>query len=74
MSGLLRCPLPPPDLFLRSGAGRVRGFLGEMVGWVDFYGMWFWVDVWSIMFQTDKMKNQGAGYCLQAQELIPGYR
>ena len=52
--------MPPPDFFLRSGAGRVRGFLGEMVGWVDFYGMWFWVDVWSIVFQTDRMVSISA--------------
>ena len=69
MSGLPRNPLPPPDLFLRSRAGR--GILGEVVEWVDFYRMWLKVDVWSIVFQTDKMENQGAEYYLQAWELIP---
>ena len=49
--------MPPPDLFLRSGAGRCPGFLGEVVGWVEFYRMWLLVDVWSIVLQTDKMKN-----------------
>ena len=37
-----------------------------MVGWVDFYRIWLLVDVWSIMFQTDNMKIQGAEYYLQA--------
>jgi hypothetical protein len=32
--------------------------------------MWLVVDVRSIVFQTDKMKNQGAEYYLQARELI----
>ena len=32
------------------------------------------MDVWSIVFQTDKMENQGVEYYLQAQELIMGYR
>jgi len=35
---------------------------------VDFYRMW------CIVFQTDKMKNQGAEYYLQAWELILGYK
>jgi len=39
-SGLPMCPLPPPDLFLSLGAGRVLRFLGEVVGWVNFYKMW----------------------------------
>ncbi len=45
-----------------------------MQEWGGFYRMWLLVDVWSIMFQTDKMKNQGAEYYLQARELISGYR
>ena len=69
-SGLPRGPLPPPDLFLRSRAGRGQGFLGEVVGLVDLYRMWLLVDVWSIMFQRDTMKNQGAEYYLLGRELI----
>jgi len=38
-SGLPRCPLPPPDLFLWSGAGRGKWFLGE-VGYVYVIGVW----------------------------------
>ena len=44
--------------------------MGEVVGWVDFYRMRLKVDVWSIMFQMDKMENQGAEYYSQARELI----
>lgn len=47
-SGLPMCPLPPPDLFLSSGAGR--GILVEVVEWVDFNRMWLLVDVWNIVF------------------------
>jgi len=36
--------------------------------------MWLLADVWSIVFQTDKMENQGAEYYLHARELIPEYR
>jgi len=32
------------------------------------------VDVWSIVLQMDKMKNQGAEYYLHTWELIPWYR
>ena len=32
------------------------------------------MDMWSIMFQTDKMKNQGEEYYLQSLDLSPGYR
>jgi len=42
--------------------------------WGGFYRMWLVVDMWSIVFQTDMMKNQGAEYDLQDWELIPGYR
>ena len=38
-----------------------------------FWVMWLLVDVWSIMFQTDKMKNQGKEFYLQARQLIFGY-
>ncbi len=38
--------------------------------WGGFYRVWLLVDVWSIMFQTGKMKNQDAEYYLQAWELI----
>jgi len=34
-----------------------------------FYRMWLLVDVWSIMLKTDKMKDQGAEYYLQALSL-----
>ena len=48
------------------------GFLGEVVGWVDLCRMWLQVDMWSIMFQTDKMENQGAEYYLQSLALKSG--
>ncbi len=32
------------------------------------------VDMWSIMFLTDKIKNQGVEYYLQALDLSPVYR
>jgi hypothetical protein len=46
-------------------------FVWELGG---FYRMWFLVDVWSIVFQTDKMKNHDAEYYLQARVLILEYR
>jgi len=59
---------------LGQGRAGVRGFLSEVVEWVDFNKMWLLADVWSIVFQTDKMENQGAEYYLHARELIPEYR
>ena len=42
MSGLPRDPLPPPDLFLGSRAGRGRGFLGSGVCVCNWRVVW-WV-------------------------------
>jgi len=50
-------------------AGRGKGFLGEVVGWIDLCRMWLLVDVWGIVFQTDKMENQGVECYLQGREI-----
>jgi len=56
--GSAQVSLAAAGFVLKVGGGQGFGvFLGEVVGWVDFCRMWLRGDIWSIMFQTDKMKK-----------------